>query len=156
VRLWMPPPWKHSRPGWMGLWATWSRGLRSLPTQTILHFCDTRILWFWLSWEVFAFCFHLVAARSGSSEGAGCLRCLFLVVKYFFWVEDVEEMSQILRETIFWTAIELSHPVVWNYFVTSTHILCPQQVVLSKWEAPYFKGNKGESPFQWTEPFILS
>jgi len=20
------PPWKHSRPGWMGLWATWSRG----------------------------------------------------------------------------------------------------------------------------------
>jgi len=26
VRLWMPPPWKHSRPGWMGLWATWSSG----------------------------------------------------------------------------------------------------------------------------------
>ena len=23
--LWMPPPWKHSRPGWMGLWAPWSR-----------------------------------------------------------------------------------------------------------------------------------
>ena len=22
----MPPPWKHSRPGWMGLWATWARG----------------------------------------------------------------------------------------------------------------------------------
>jgi len=20
----MPPPWKCSRPGWMGLWATWS------------------------------------------------------------------------------------------------------------------------------------
>ena len=26
VKLWMPPPWKHSRPGWVGLWATWSRG----------------------------------------------------------------------------------------------------------------------------------
>ena len=26
VRLWMSQPWKHSRPGWMGLWATWSRG----------------------------------------------------------------------------------------------------------------------------------
>jgi len=25
-RLLMSPPWKHSRPGWMGLWATWSRG----------------------------------------------------------------------------------------------------------------------------------
>lgn len=24
VRLWMPLPWKHWRPGWMGLWATWS------------------------------------------------------------------------------------------------------------------------------------
>ena len=27
VRLCMPPPpWKHSKPGWMGLWATWSSG----------------------------------------------------------------------------------------------------------------------------------
>ena len=26
ARLWMTLPWKHSRPGWMGLWATWSRG----------------------------------------------------------------------------------------------------------------------------------
>ena len=23
-KLWMPPPWKCSRPGWMELWATWS------------------------------------------------------------------------------------------------------------------------------------
>ena len=23
-RCFMPPPWKHSRPGWTGLWATWS------------------------------------------------------------------------------------------------------------------------------------
>jgi len=23
-RWWMPHPWKHSRSGWMGLWATWS------------------------------------------------------------------------------------------------------------------------------------
>jgi len=22
-RWWMPYPWKHSRSGWMGLWATW-------------------------------------------------------------------------------------------------------------------------------------
>jgi len=22
----MPPPWRPSRPGWMGLWAAWSRG----------------------------------------------------------------------------------------------------------------------------------
>jgi len=22
----LPPPWKCSRPGWMGLWATWSSG----------------------------------------------------------------------------------------------------------------------------------
>ena len=50
---WMPCPWKCSRPGWTGLWATWSsercpahsrrvgtgRSIRSLPTQTILWFC---------------------------------------------------------------------------------------------------------------------
>jgi len=49
-KLWMPHPWKCSRPGWMGLWATWSAercpcswqgfgtgwSLRSFPTQTIL------------------------------------------------------------------------------------------------------------------------
>jgi len=23
-RIWLPPPWKCSTPGWMGLWATWS------------------------------------------------------------------------------------------------------------------------------------
>jgi len=23
-RYWRPHPWKHSRPGWTGLWATWS------------------------------------------------------------------------------------------------------------------------------------
>jgi len=25
-RLWMPHPWRHSRPGWMWLWAAWSSG----------------------------------------------------------------------------------------------------------------------------------
>ena len=25
-RLWMPHPWRHSRPGWMWLWAAWSAG----------------------------------------------------------------------------------------------------------------------------------
>jgi len=24
--LWMPHPWRHSRPGWMWLWAAWSGG----------------------------------------------------------------------------------------------------------------------------------
>ena len=23
-RLWMPHPWRRSRPGWMGTWAAWS------------------------------------------------------------------------------------------------------------------------------------
>jgi len=27
-RLWMPQPWRHSRPGWMWLWAAWSSGWR--------------------------------------------------------------------------------------------------------------------------------
>uniref|UniRef100_A0A8C0EHC5 ADAM metallopeptidase with thrombospondin type 1 motif 7 n=1 Tax=Bubo bubo TaxID=30461 RepID=A0A8C0EHC5_BUBBB len=26
-KLWLPPPWKGSRPGWTGLWATWTRGV---------------------------------------------------------------------------------------------------------------------------------
>ena len=25
-RLWMPHPWRHSRPGWMWLWAAWYAG----------------------------------------------------------------------------------------------------------------------------------
>ena len=25
-KLWMPPPWQRSRPGWMELWETWSSG----------------------------------------------------------------------------------------------------------------------------------
>ena len=49
-KLWMLHPWKCSRPGWVGSWATWSGGwqacpwqgagtgwyLRSLPTKAIL------------------------------------------------------------------------------------------------------------------------
>ena len=47
----MPHPWKHSRPGWTGLWTTWSGwrcpcslqgdwARRSVPTQTILWFYE--------------------------------------------------------------------------------------------------------------------
>jgi len=60
-RLWMPRPWRCSRPGWMGTWAAWSsitcRGwwpclwlgggdswsLTSLPTWAFLWFCDSVI-----------------------------------------------------------------------------------------------------------------
>ena len=31
--LWMPHPWQCSRPGWMGLWATWSSGRCPCPWQ---------------------------------------------------------------------------------------------------------------------------
>ena len=31
MRLWMPHPWRHSRPGWMWLWAAWSGGWRPCP-----------------------------------------------------------------------------------------------------------------------------
>jgi len=53
-KLWVLHPWRCSRPGWMGSWATWSSGwclclwkgswnwgsLRSLPTQTIPWFSE--------------------------------------------------------------------------------------------------------------------
>lgn len=60
-----PPPWKHSRPGWMGPRATWpstwpnswqcclwlgggtSWSLRTIPTQAILCFHDSMILRSW-------------------------------------------------------------------------------------------------------------
>jgi len=32
-RLWMPHPCRHSRPGWMWLWAAWSAGWRPCPQQ---------------------------------------------------------------------------------------------------------------------------
>jgi len=32
-RLWMPHPWRHSRPGWMWLWAAWSAGWRPCTWQ---------------------------------------------------------------------------------------------------------------------------
>ena len=56
-KLWLPPPWQCWRPGWMGLWETWSvegvpahgRGvgtgwsIRSFPTQTILWFYAVKV-----------------------------------------------------------------------------------------------------------------
>ena len=55
-KLWLPPPWQCSRPGWTGLWAPcsgrrgpcpWQGGgtgwaLRFLPTQTIRWFYEER------------------------------------------------------------------------------------------------------------------
>ena len=32
-KLWMPPTWQCSRPGWMGLWTTWSSGRCPCPWQ---------------------------------------------------------------------------------------------------------------------------
>ena len=32
-KLWLPPPWKCPRPGWMELWATWSGGRCPCPWQ---------------------------------------------------------------------------------------------------------------------------
>ena len=32
-KLWMPPPWACSSPGWTGLWATWSSGRCPCPWQ---------------------------------------------------------------------------------------------------------------------------
>ena len=32
-RLWMPHPWRHSRPGWMWLWAAWFGGWRPCTWQ---------------------------------------------------------------------------------------------------------------------------
>lgn len=67
---------------------------------------------------------------------------------FFFLIQGLEEMSQILQGKTFWTAVELSHPVDW-YFFTNWHILCPSTStsILRKWKTLYFKGNKGESPF---------
>ena len=49
-RLLMPHPWRHSRTGWMWLWAAWSGGWRwslwSFSTQPILWFYDSMILWY--------------------------------------------------------------------------------------------------------------
>ena len=33
LKLWMPHPWRHSRPGWMWLWAAWSAGWRPCTEQ---------------------------------------------------------------------------------------------------------------------------
>jgi len=33
IRTIIPPPWKRSRPGWMGLWATWSSARCPWPWQ---------------------------------------------------------------------------------------------------------------------------
>ena len=34
-RLWMPHPWRHSRPGWMWLWAAWSGGWRPCSVERV-------------------------------------------------------------------------------------------------------------------------
>lgn len=56
-KLWIPPPWKSSRPGWIELWASWANGMcpcpwqaglifKALPVQTFPWFYDSVILWF--------------------------------------------------------------------------------------------------------------
>ena len=42
MRLWMSPPWKYSRPGWMGLWAIWSRGRCPCIQQGVLEQDDLK------------------------------------------------------------------------------------------------------------------
>jgi len=50
-RLWMPHPWRHSRPGWMWLWAAWSAGWRPCTQQgvetrwSLWSFSTQAILW---------------------------------------------------------------------------------------------------------------
>jgi len=62
----MPHPWRHSRPGWMWLWAAWSAGWRpctqqgvgtqcalwSSATQAFLWFFDSMFHVYKHSWEV--------------------------------------------------------------------------------------------------------
>lgn len=48
----------------------------------------------------------------------------------FFWIQDLEKMSQIFWETTFWMVVGLSHPVDWYYFDTNAHIFCPSTVCL--------------------------
>jgi len=51
-RLWMPHPWKHSRPRWMWLWAGWSSGWWPCTQQgaetrwSLWSFSTRAILWF--------------------------------------------------------------------------------------------------------------
>ena len=68
-KLWLHPPWQCSRPGWMGLWATWSSGRCPCPWQgawnemifkvssnpnhsMILWFCDNWIVGIHVTLEV--------------------------------------------------------------------------------------------------------
>ena len=51
-RLWMLHPWRHSRPGWMWLWAAWSAGWRPCTQQSVetgwsLWPSVQAILWFY-------------------------------------------------------------------------------------------------------------
>jgi len=39
-KLWTPPPWKCSKPGWMRFWATWSSGRCPCPWQEGLELDD--------------------------------------------------------------------------------------------------------------------
>lgn len=49
-KWWMPNPWEHSRPGWTGLWETWSSWECPCPWQAI---------WTW--WPSNSSCFQLKA-----------------------------------------------------------------------------------------------
>ena len=57
----MPHPWKHSRSGWMGLWATWSswrcpcslQGVRARwPLKVPSNTNHSTILWFYERWMI--------------------------------------------------------------------------------------------------------
>jgi len=105
----MPNPWSHSRPGWMGLWATWSRG-RSLPIAWSWNYVVLRvpfnpnhsmIIWF-VMFAVLqqAVSFQSLPCKAWEWERDGCKRLCWQISVRMSMRQRREKQSFKYQETV--------------------------------------------------------
>ena len=110
-KLWLPPPWKCSRPGWMELWATWSSGrcpyswqgfgtrwsLRSLPTLTVLWFCTVLSCDLLVGKVCLRACLHLAIYSVFCTIG---LSCVLVLRPNHNWISEIVWLFALIKYSI--------------------------------------------------------
>jgi len=177
-RLRMPHPWRGLRPGWMGNWAawssTWSSGrpscpdlevgtwwpLRSLPTQIILEFCDSKDGSYWGIGEgcglkdgniVFFLLAHIFQSKPPASfhRPAGTMK---VTVCWEGYQSRVDQRHWKGEESLYWFPHSCAKK---HRFWRAETILTAQLLLVSRIDVSFLKA----SPFllrTWGIPFCLA
>lgn len=124
--LWMPHPWRYSRAGWMGPWATSSgacfsgwqpclhikgwNSLKSLPTQAVLWLYDSSVLWFNKKGDFFLLGNHKLCSGSGPLPITSiCNSCMHSSASVIHWCLKISAVWAWFE--VFWCPIAVSRTV---------------------------------------------